>query len=60
MLPKIEENMWCFNCEHEWKTPDYHNCNSCPKCNSTKKLYRTSSTSFVYAYIEKHPDKEPK
>lgn len=53
---KRPENMWCFNCEYEWFTDDYFNCNECPKCNQ-HPIYRTSSTSFFYAYLSKHPDK---
>lgn len=56
--PKIEEIMWCFECEHTWTTDDYHNCNECPECKN-KRIYRTSSFSYFYAYLEKHPEKRP-
>jgi len=55
-----EEDMWCFHCEHEWNTKDYFNENKCPNCKKKPiRIYRTSSTAFVYAYIEKHPIKLP-
>lgn len=58
--PKIEETMWCFHCDKEWHTDDYYNCKSCPNCTTEpKRIYRTSSFTFVYAYLEKHPDKKP-
>lgn len=51
------ENMWCFNCDHEWTTDDYYNCNACPNCNTIPiRIYRTSSTAFAYAHIAKHPE----
>jgi uncharacterized CHY-type Zn-finger protein len=53
---KIQEEMWCGNCDHQWITDDYFNCNSCPNCETTPiKIYRQSSFSFVYAYMAKHP-----
>lgn len=61
MATSVEENMWCFNCEHEWHTDDYHNCKKCPVCNiEPVRIYRTSSYSWFYAYLEKHPEKRPK
>lgn len=57
----VEENMWCFNCEHEWHTEDYINTRSCPNCKTKPiRIYRTSGTAFVYAHIEKHPIVFPK
>jgi predicted RNA-binding Zn-ribbon protein involved in translation (DUF1610 family) len=56
MGDKITEEMWCYSCDHEWITEDYHNCNKCPKCGETP-IYRQSSFSFVYAYLAKHPKK---
>ena len=56
----MEEEMWCFNCEHTWITKDYHNCNECPNCKKKPiRIYRQSSTSYVYAYFEKHPEHRP-
>lgn len=60
-FPKIAETMWCFHCEHEWDTDDYHNCNSCPNCKTEPvRLYRTSGFAWLYAYLEKHPEHKPK
>ena len=51
-----EENMWCFHCENEWVEPDYFNVKCCPNCKKKPiRIYRTSSFSFVYAHLEKHP-----
>ena len=51
-----EENMWCFHCEKEWVESDYFNVKKCPNCKKKPiRIYRTSSTSFVYAHMEKHP-----
>ena len=59
-LPKISEEMWCYHCEHIWQTDDYHGCNKCPNCTTEPvQMYRTSSFSFVYAYLNKHPEKRP-
>lgn len=61
MSKKITQEMWCFHCEHGWVTDDYHNCIACPNCKTIPvRIYRTSSTAFVYAYLEKHPEKMPK
>lgn len=52
--PKYEKEMWCFNCEHEWITDDYLNCNKCPSCITEPiRIYRTDSTAIVYAQIER-------
>jgi Zn finger protein HypA/HybF involved in hydrogenase expression len=60
-IPKITEEMWCFHCEHIWETEDYFSCESCPSCKNTPaRIFRTSSFSYVYAYLEKHPEKRPK
>lgn len=53
---KIVENMWCFHCEFEWETKDYYNCRECQNCKvKPTRIYRTSSTAFMYAHNEKHP-----
>lgn len=58
--PKIEEEMWCYHCEKEWITDDYFGCKQCPNCTTTPvKIYRTSSMAWVYAYLRKHPEKDP-
>ncbi len=57
MSKVIAENMWCFHCEHNWDTEDYHACISCPNCYvKPVRIYRTSSTTYAYAYMEKHPE----
>jgi predicted Zn-ribbon and HTH transcriptional regulator len=57
-LPVLKENMWCYNCEHEWETPDYHNCNKCPNCTIEPiHMYRTSSTACLYAQFGKNRSK---
>lgn len=28
-MQKINENMWCYNYEHEWNTDDYYECKDC-------------------------------
>jgi Zn finger protein HypA/HybF involved in hydrogenase expression len=54
-LPKIEEEMWCWHCEHYWKTDDYYECKECPNCkNEPTRFMRTSSTGFAYAWMAKH------
>ena len=60
MRQKIPEIMWCFHCDHEWPTDDYFECVKCPNCETQPvKIYRTSSFSWLYAYMEKHPEKKP-
>jgi Zn finger protein HypA/HybF involved in hydrogenase expression len=52
--PKLTEMMWCYQCEHEWETNDYLNCDKCPNCTTEPiQILRQSSTSFVYAYMAK-------
>lgn len=59
MHPVISEEMWCFHCEHYWTTDDYFNCHSCPNCNIVPiMVFRTSSFTYMYAYIAKHPEEE--
>jgi len=51
---KHTEQMWCFNCSYKWETKDYLNEKKCPNCKTKPvRIYRTSSTAFVYAAIEK-------
>lgn len=59
---KIEKEIWCFHCEHEWIEPDYINSDcDCPNCNKKPhRTYRTDSTSFVYAFEEKKRKKNEK
>jgi Zn finger protein HypA/HybF involved in hydrogenase expression len=60
-MEKIHETMWCFNCDTEFETDDYYKCNACPNCViKPVRIYRMSSFAFVYAYLEKHPEKSPK
>lgn len=52
---KITENMWCWNCDHEWKTDDYYACKECVNCKIVPvRIMRTSSIGFVYAWEEKY------
>lgn len=55
-MQKIAEEMWCFNCEHVWNTDDYFACKECPACKAATRIYRTSSTAYFYANLEKHPE----
>lgn len=55
--PKLSEDMWCYHCEHEWRTDDYHNETKCPECGKIP-IYRQSSFSFFYSYTSKHPIKK--
>jgi predicted RNA-binding Zn-ribbon protein involved in translation (DUF1610 family) len=56
-MDKIKETLWCYDCEKIFETEDYlHEDHICPECGSVK-LYRTSSTSFVYAYNTKEKEK---
>lgn len=59
-MQKIEENMWCFHCEHTWVTDDYLNCVKCPNCDTEPvRIYRQSGFAGFYAHIEKYKkDKE--
>jgi glutaredoxin len=57
---KHVEEMWCFSCDGIWETQDYYNCNQCVHCGSTSRLYRTSSFSYFYAYLERHPEEKKK
>jgi uncharacterized CHY-type Zn-finger protein len=51
-----EQDMWCFHCEHTWTVDDYFKTNECPNCDTKPiRIYRSSSTAIVYAYLEKYP-----
>jgi Zn finger protein HypA/HybF involved in hydrogenase expression len=56
---KIAEEMWCYNCQHEWHTDDYFNCNVCPKCNGDR-IYRCSGYGYFYAHLERNPEEKDK
>ena len=59
-MQKIEEDMWCFNCEHTWVTDDYLNCVKCPNCDKERvRIYRTNSFMCFYAMREKEQLKRP-
>lgn len=59
MAQKINEEMWCYNCEHVWETEDYYNCHSCPNCNNEPiRIYRTSSFTCFYAMEAKQKEKD--
>lgn len=61
MQPKIEKNMWCENCDMDFITDDYLNCEKCPNCDiEPVSFVRTDSTAFVYAYLAKHPENKLK
>lgn len=54
-MQKIEENMWCWNCEHEWDTDDYYECKTCPNCQiEPVHIMRTSSTGYAYLWMQKN------
>jgi predicted Zn-ribbon and HTH transcriptional regulator len=56
-LPKVHAPMWCYNCEHEWKTDDYLITSKCPNCTQVPvKIYNMYNFSFAYAHIRKHPE----
>lgn len=46
---KVEETIWCYECNKTFKTTDYFALKECELCRSNR-IYRTSGTSFVYAY----------
>lgn len=51
--------MWCYTCQNIWNTDDYHEYIECPLCHGSP-IYRTSSTSYFYAWLARNPEEQKK